>query len=710
MLRIEDVPSPALRTGGVIVRNVCSLVSSGTERAIIELAEKGLISKARSRPDLVRQVIDKVKSEGLVSTYRKVMSKLESPIPLGYSSAGVVEEVSPELSELAVGERVACAGFGYASHAELVFVPKNLVTKLPSGVSFRDGSFVTLGAIALQGIRQADVRLGECVAVMGLGLLGQLTVQMLKASGCRVVGLDIDKNRIDLAIENGLDLGVDNSSSSYKRDVLQFSSGIGVDRVIVTAASASSELISQAAEIARDRGHITVVGAVGMNLDRKPFYDKELSLNLSRSYGPGRYDREYEEMGQDYPLPYVRWTERRNMGAFLDLIAEGKVRIDKLVTHTFDSADAEKAYGIVTGKCPEPHLAIILTYPAEVARDRSVGVLPKPMRTAAPSDKVVIGACGAGSFATGVVFPVIRSSGKYDLRWLSSANGVKAVSVARQFGFQNATTSLDEMLADAQVGAVFVLTPHNFHCQQVVRALHSGKWVFVEKPLATTEEELLQIIEAKKLNSAQLMVGFNRRHSPAASIVRNELAKNSMPALYNYRVNAGFVPKGNSLHDDRIGKGRIIGEACHFIDLISFLARSVPTDIMTYSADMGNSQYLNSDNVHISFKLADGSAAAITYAAVGGSGMPKERLEVFSAGTSYVIDDFKTVQKFANGKVTALYRGSQDKGHKAEFERFATSFLAGEDFTEDFENAVSVTRATFAAVKSLSTGVPQKVG
>lgn len=708
-LCVEDVPIPSIREGGIVVRNACSLVSSGTERAVIDLAEKSIVSKARSRPDLVKQVFEKVRSEGLKSTYNKAKSRLDSPIPLGYSSAGVVEEISPELSEFAVGERVACAGFGYASHAEMIFVPKNLAVHLPQSVSFTDGSFVTLGAIAMQGVRQANVTLGENVAVFGLGLLGQLTIQMLKASGCRVIGLDIDQEKLNLAIENGVDLAVDNSSSSFERDVTHFTGGTGADKVIITAATSSSKLMSQAAAIARDKGHITVVGAVGMDLDRKPFYDKELSLNLSRSYGPGRYDRQYEEMGVDYPLAYVRWTEKRNMAAFLDLVASGSVKLDRLVSHTFKSADAVRAYDIVTGRVPENHLGIILEYPDKPANTVTSKRVNTPIRTVQSPGKLVVGAVGSGGFATGVMFPIIRNCKNLHPKWIAAPNGIKSVTAARQFGFQNATTEYEEILSDPAVGAVMIFTPHYLHASQITRALEAGKWVFVEKPLATTEDELEEILKAMDLNPAQVMVGFNRRYAPGISEIRSELESIPFPALLNYRINAGFIPKESPYQDDKIGKGRIIGEVCHFIDLMAYVTGANPTDVFAVSAQNGGQHYLNSDNVQISVKLSDGSIGNITYAANGGNGLPKERLEVFSGGVSFVVDDFKRVERYSDGRVKKLYKGAQDKGHRNEIRTFVDRYIGGNDLSSDFETAVAVTRATFAALKSLSSGSPQKI-
>ena len=709
MLKIENVPDPVVRTGGIVVRNAASLVSAGTERAIIELAEKSLVSKARSRPDLVKQVIDKIKTEGLMSTYRKVRSKLEAPIPLGYSCAGVVQQIDDGINEFASGDRVACAGFGYASHAEMIFVPKNLAVKIPQGVSFEDASYVTLGAIALQGIRQANIELGETVAVFGLGLLGQLTVQILKAAGCRVIGLDIDMSKIDLALEHGIDLGVDNSSENFARDCLHFTAGSGVDKVIITAAAKSSHIVSQAAEIARDRGHITVVGAVGMDLERKPFYEKELSLNLSRSYGPGRYDRNYEEMGNDYPIGYVRWTEKRNMEAFLQLIASGSVKLEKLTTHTFSVEDAEKAFDIVTGKTPQSHLGIVLQYPDRMVSTHSVTVSRKTVKRGGLKQTVTIGAVGGGAFASGVIFPIVRDNKKYDLKWLSSPNGVKSFSTAKQFEFQNATTDMTELLDDSTTDAVMILTPHNLHAEQVISALKSGKNVFVEKPLATNEDELQSIVDAFNESPGGLMVGFNRRYSNPIACIKQELSKEVFPAVFHYRINAGFVPKESPLQDDRIGKGRIVGEVCHFMDLMAYLCDARPIEVFSMSIGGGNNSYLNSDNVQIMIRFSDGSVGCITYAACGGAGMPKERLEVFAGQSSFVLDDFKSVEMFRDGNRKSLYSGTQDKGHSEELDYFADRILGGDNLTEEFESAVSVTRATFAAVESLKTGRPQLI-
>jgi predicted dehydrogenase/threonine dehydrogenase-like Zn-dependent dehydrogenase len=706
MLKIENVPSPALRPGGVIVRNVCSLISAGTERSMIELAEKSLVSKARSRPDLVRQVIERVKTEGFASTVNKVRSRLQAPIPLGYSSSGIIEEVSQELNELVVGERVACAGFGYACHAEKVFVPKNLVCRLPENVSFRDGSFVTLGAIAVQGVRQADVQLGETVAVIGLGLLGQLTVQILKAAGCRVVGLDPDHSKLDMARDCGIDLALDNTSSDYARSVEHFTRGTGSDRVIITAATSSSGLLRQAADIARDRGQITVVGAVGMDIERKPFYDKELSLNLSRSYGPGRYDRQYEEMGIDYPIGYVRWTERRNMSCFLDLISQGKINLNRLVTHCFDAAEAQSAFAVVMGKTPERHLGIVLSYGATESTAGPAKITLRTRVSRPSSNELVLGAYGAGGFATGVLFPILSKHKSIVARSLGAPNGLKSVSTARQFGFECATSSYDEIISDPEIGAVMILTPHNMHAEQAVRALDAGKWVFVEKPLATVVEDLDRIVGASKRNEAQLMVGFNRRYAPASKVVKDRLKKVPYPSLFQLRINAGYVPKDSALQDDKIGKGRIIGEVCHFIDLMAFMSDSKPTEVFAQCAENGEGHYLVTDNVQILVRFADGSSGSITYAANGGTGMPKEELEVFAGGMSFLIDDFKSAVMFADGKATKLHSGTQDKGHKSEIDYFVNRYLAGGDMTSELEDAVSVTRATFAVHESIATGRP----
>ncbi|MBN4072286.1 bi-domain-containing oxidoreductase [bacterium AH-315-F03] len=720
-LRIEELPTPALKAGGVIIENRASLLSAGTERSIIQMAEKSLMGKAKERPDLVRQVLEKAKTEGILNTYRKVKSRLDMPTPLGYSCAGYVTQVASDVNELTVGQRVAAAGFGYASHAETVFVPKNLTAVIPDNVTMEEASFVTLGAIALQGVRQANPVLGETIAVIGLGLLGQLTVQMLKANGCRVVGLDIDKGKLKLAAEHGCDCAIDNGSASAIKETIAFTGGVGVDRVIVTAASSSKEIMNTAAEICRDRGHVTVVGAVNMELERRPFYSKELSMNLSRSYGPGRYDFQYEEQGYDYPIGYVRWTERRNMQCFLQMISDRQVNVKALITHNFPIENAEAGYDLVMGRTEGDYLGIIIRY---------AGVSNKPLCSSSESTITTIAirktdnnkrnkdannsamnlcAVGAGNFSTGVLYPILRNLKNVNLTHLVAPNGMKAMNTAKQFGFANASTSFAETLADQTVNACLIATPHNLHAEQVITALDANKHVFVEKPLATNAEELTAVRQAYLNSTGKLMVGFNRRFAPATLKIKHELDKIDMPGMYSYRVNAGFIPKEHPLQDDTIGKGRIIGEVCHFVDLLQFLSDSSIVSVQCDGVCFNGGQYLSDDNVQIAMRLSDGSMASLIYIACGGAGLAKETMEIHTGGVSFIMNDFTKAEMYRSGTVKKLYSGTQDKGHSAELKTFVSMSASDPYATILAEDAFSATEVTLAIVESLKSGSLVKV-
>ncbi len=702
-LRIEEVPAPALKTGGVVIKNSASLLSAGTEKAIIQMAEKSVLGKAKERPDLVRQVIQKVRTEGALNTYRKVKSRLDAPAPLGYSCAGVISEVSLGVNDLAVGQRVAAAGFGYASHADMVFVPRNLTAVIPDNVTMEEASFVTLGAIALQGVRQANPVLGETIAVIGMGLLGQLTAQMLKANGCAVVGMDIDNTKLELAQKLGCTSVINNTEADPTGLCQELTGGRGVDRVIITAASSSPALMNMAAEICRERGHITVVGAVTMDLDRRPFYNKELSMNLSRSYGPGRYDNKYEEQGHDYPVAYVRWTEGRNMECFLQMISNGSVNVRDLITHRFPIADATTGYDMIMGRSEEKDfLGVILNYDTTTATTNTKTLALKPSSASAKTH-MKLGAIGSGGFSTGVLYPLLQNIKEVELHTVVTSNGVNAMSTAKQFGFANAGTSFDELLANPEVSAMLIATPHNVHTQQVLASLEAGKDVFVEKPLATTKTELEEVVKSYNSNPGNLMVGFNRRYSPAALTVRKQLAQSETPAMYIYRINAGFIPKESPLQDDTIGKGRLIGEACHFIDLINYLSCATPQTVFAEGVGFTTSKFLTEDNVNITMKLSDGSTGVIIYTASGGAGLAKEALEVHCAGSSYVIDDFKSAVMYNNGKTKKLWSGAQDKGHKAELNTFATLARGSNEAQEIASDAFCATDVTLAVVESLRT-------
>jgi polar amino acid transport system substrate-binding protein len=695
-LAVDDVPAPVLRPAGVLVRNVCSLISAGTERTSIETARGNLISKARSRPDLLRQVYDTFRREGFRATYEKVNARLNQVKALGYSASGIVIEVGRDATEFRVGDRVAIAGAGYASHSEVNYVPKNLCARIPEEVSFETGCYTTLGAIALQGIRQADAKLGEIVAVIGLGLVGQLTVQLLKAAGCRVLGVDPDNAACELAELSGADRAVADEGSA--RDSCdELSAGQGADCIIITAATMSSGPIRQAAELARDRARVVAVGLVGMDVPRQSFFNKELELRLSRSYGPGRYDTEYEEKGIDYPIGYVRWTERRNMEAFLQLSRDGKVNAGILTTHRFPVDRAKQAYDLILSKS-ERYCGVVLEYPEAIAG----APVPKarPAINSA-SGELGISFIGAGNFARGVLLPILKRS-KARFCGVAAANGISAKNTAAQFGFAYAASGAEEILSDATSQIVFIATRHDLHARLAAEALRRGKAVFVEKPLAIDETGLREVISAAVESGSPLMVGFNRRFAQLATALRQRLAELSGPVTICYRVNAGKLPVDHWSLDPGEGGGRIIGEVCHFIDFVQYLTGSLPIRVSADAVSQSVQGGSLDDSAAITLSMSDGSIASIVYAAGGDTSIAKERCEVFCRGSYAVIDDFKTGSFVREGKEVKLGGGPRDKGHEAEISAFVEAVRNNQPSPIGLESLVATTLASFAAVESAS--------
>jgi predicted dehydrogenase/threonine dehydrogenase-like Zn-dependent dehydrogenase len=704
-LKVDELPPPALKPGGVLVRTACSLISAGTEKTSVETAKSSLVGKARSRPDLVRQVIDSFKREGLSSTYEKMKAKLSQRKALGYSASGVVTAVGREADEFRVGDRVACAGGGYASHAEVIFVPRNLCCKIPEGVTQEAASYTTVGAIAMQGIRQADPRLGETVAVIGLGLVGQLTVQILKAAGCQVLGFDIDPVKCELALKSGAD-SVSSDSSSSLAACAALTNGRGADSVVITAATKSSEPIELAAELARDRARIVVVGSVGMDVPRHSFYAKELELKLSRSYGPGRYDPEYEEKGSDYPVGYVRWTEKRNMESFLRLVAEGKINTALLTTHRFSVANATRAYELILNG-GERYCGVVLEYPDA---DQ-----PGPMRTtqtntkSVAADDIGISFIGAGNFARGVLLPATKRSMKalpgntIRLLGVCAATGLSAKGTAEQFGFSYSTTDYQEVLGDDKSQIVFIATRHDSHARLAAEALQRGKHVFVEKPLSINDTDLREVVSAARESTGVLMVGFNRRFAPMATEIKARFENRTGAMSIVYRVNAGQLPREHWTHDAGEGGGRIIGEACHFIDFIQYLTGAQPSQVSATAVSGSNSSGAVDDSTVISLTMTDGSIGTIIYTASGDPTVPKERVEIFCDRSVATIDDFRR-GTFVSGRKTAkLGKGTQDKGHAEEVAAFLAAVQQGKPSPIELESLIATTLASFAAVESSRT-------
>src|SRR5258707_2438660 len=659
-IEVVDVPSPALLAGCVRVRTVASLVSVGTERASSEFARKNLLQKARMRPDLVREVWNKVRRDGVASALAAVRSRIDQPSAPGYSSAGTVVAVGEGVTDMRSGDRVAGAGAGHAVQAECDCIRRLLLGRIQadSEVSFDHAAATTVGAVALHGVRTADVKLGDIVGVIGLGLLGQLTVQILKAAGCRVVGMDIDRGRVDLALRLGADAG-SGSSTAFRDECVQQSGGRGLDAVLIAAQTTTRDPVNLAAEVARDRAVIVAVGAVGMALERRPFYEKELDFRISRSYGPGRYDVAYEQKGVDYPVGYVRWPETRNMEAFLHLLADGKVDVGALITHRFPIGQAQSAYDLITGKSQQAFLGVLITYPelAEETRRITLKVAGKGRATSGAAAKsVAIGLLGAGNFATSTLLPAIKQVGGSTLVGVCAANGSHSHYVAKKFGFHHSATDEDSLIRDAAINTVVVATRHHLHSRQVVAALKSCKHVFCEKPLCLNEEELREIVrvyeDQQSGGKPLLMVGFNRRFAPLALRLKSFLRRIHEPLALHYRVNAGFIPADHWLNDPQQGGGRVIGEVCHFVDFLTFLVGAAPVEVEARS--LANPGKYSNDNVICSLRFADGSQATISYLANGDKSYSKQRVQVFGRGSRPVVERFPGVVLVGAGRKQRL--------------------------------------------------------
>jgi len=694
-LKVAEAPAPRVGDGSLLVATRISLISSGTERQLIDLAKASLAGKAMARPDLVRRVVRNIQRDGLQPTIEKVFAKLDTPIPLGYSLAGEVLEVGRRVGGVAVGDRLACAGAGLANHAEINAIPKNLTVAIPANVDDEDASFVTLGAIAMQGVRLAIPTLGERIVVMGLGLIGLLTVQLLKANGCRVLGFDPNAARVSLALELGADVAV---SDSLAEAVAGFTNGHGADAVILTASSKSSEPINIAAEISRLKGRIVVVGLVGMTIDREPFYKRELELKLSMSYGPGRGDPSYEQGGQDYPLPYVRWTEQRNMEAFLALVADGKVTPKRLVTHRFAIAEAEKAYELMESGAP--HLAILLTYPEAPKGpiERSIRLAPPPPK----SDGNRVAFIGLGNYAKGVLLPALKKASKVALTTVVTSTGVSAGHAGEKNGFAVIATDPAAALADPETDTIFVATRHDTHASLAAAALRAGKHVFCEKPLAINAEGLAEVIAAAREAAGILTVGFNRRCAPLLIDAKKALEPRSGPLVMLYRINAGAIPGDSWIQRDE-GGGRIVGEVCHFVDALTFLCGSLPIEAQAITARD------HADAVSILIRFADGSTGTIVYTSLGDQGVSKEYLEAFATGRVVQLDDFRRLTITSGGKAR-VKKDAQNKGQRELVEEFLAATRRRRAAPISMAEIVAVTETTLAIEESLRTSDPAPVG
>lgn len=707
-ISVMDVPSPQAEPRQVLVRTRASLVSAGTERMLIQFAEKNLLEKARSRPDLVQQAINKARRDGLLAACEAVRNRLDRPAPLGYSSAGTIVGIGAAITDLAPGDRVACAGAGYATHAEMVSVPRNLVARIPEPlpprsepISFEEAAFATLGAIAMHALRLANPQMGETLGVIGLGAVGLLAVQLAAVAGCTVYGMDPDEERCRMAETLGCAAASANEAA-FESLVAARTESIGVDAVIVAAATSSDDPVRLAGAVARARGRVVAVGAVGTRVPRNLYYQKELNFGISRSYGPGRYDREYEEQGRDYPIEYVRWTENRNLKAFLNLLAGGRVHVRSLISHRFPIGDAVRAYDLVLGRTKASFLGVILTNERETVKAPSAPpVLPQPARSTTIASPQ-IGLLGPGNFALGVLLPAIRKAGSAQLVGVCAARGMSAQYAANKFGFRYATTDLNEILSDPQINTIVIATPHRLHAQQVLAALAAGKHVFCEKPLCVSEAELAEVIrgyDELEGTKPHLVLGFNRRFAPMSRILKEALGgRSGQPIVMHYRVNAGPAPTQGWFRDEEQG-GRILGEVCHFVDFMSFLAGAPPACVFARRPVSRHDP--RDDTAMIALEFSDGSLGTISYVASGDTAFSKERIEVFGGGSVGIIEDFRRLDIMRDGlRKKMISRLRQDKGHRAEWEAFAAGLRTGVP-SIPFADIVASTLATLRIIESL---------
>lgn len=704
-LRLETVPAPICQPGGVLVRTAYSLVSTGTERMKVEQARMSLVGKARARPDKVKQVVQSIRQVGLAETYGKIRERLEALTPLGYSLAGTVEEVGRGVDEFAVGDRVACAGEGIACHAEFVFVPRNLCVRVPAGVELKDAAFATVGAIALNGVRQAGVSVGDSVLVIGLGLVGLVAVQILKAAGCCVIGVDVDADRVTLAKQCGADVALVRDDPALKDTIEHVTDGIGADAAYIAASTQSADPMRLAGEVVRDRGRVVVVGMVKVEADWQTYYHKELSVVMSRSYGPGRYDRNFEQKGIDYPVGYVRWTERRNLQEFVRLIGTGQVNPSRLAPDVFEFENAPEAYQQLR-EAPGRHATgILFKYPDDATTQRHIAISSPSRNGKAKLNTIGVGLIGAGNFATATLIPALKRIPEVRLRGICSARGLSARSAGGRHGFEYCTSDYHELLNDESIGAVVIATRHDTHARLAAESARAGKDVFVEKPLALDRVELDEVIAAQHETGRIIMPGFNRRFSPLSIAVRDAFAGHSAPLEIVCRVNAGAVSQDSWYKDQDEAGWRILSEGCHFIDLIQFICGFPPKSIYASVIGAGAAGQRN-DNCIVTLKMMDGSLATLIYVANGDPSYEKERIEVFGQGSTAVIENWRSARIFTNGRSRTIRPKGTLKGHGAELATFIRAATRGDDRLPPFTHGVTTTLATFAILDSIQTNCP----
>ncbi|MHA7865495.1 bi-domain-containing oxidoreductase [Flagellimonas marinaquae] len=686
---LEDVPVPRVKAGHVLIKTSRTLVSLGTERMLVDFGKANFIQKAKQQPDKVKMVLDKVKTDGLRPTLEAVFNKLGQPLPLGYCNVGEVVAVGKGVTEFVIGDRVASNG----NHAEYVCIPKNLVAKIPDNVTDEEAAFTVIGAIGLQGIRLLNPTFGETIVVVGLGLIGLITAELLLANGCNVIGFDFDPQKIAIAKEKGITAINPADGTDQVKFVESYTNGIGADGVIITASNKSNEIISQSANMCRKRGRIILIGVIGLNISRSDFYEKEISFQVSCSYGAGRYDEDYEQKGHDYPIGYVRWTEKRNFEAVLNAISKKTLDVKPLITDRVPLNDYLKIYGDMGNS---KSIASILEYSSTETQQHTIQLTKKTFK----GQKGVIGIIGAGNFTSSTILPNLKKLGVH-LKYIASSGGLSSTIMAKKYGIGNSTTNYHEMLKDEEVDLVLVTTQHHMHAKMALEAIQAGKSVFVEKPLALTQEELDQIVQARESSEVNVSVGFNRRFAPLAQQMKKALGDSTNPVNIVATMNAGFIPKDVWVHDMEIGGGRIIGEACHYIDLCSYLTGSKVIAVCMNA--MGINPEENTDNASILLKYENGSNAVINYFANGSKAYSKERVEVYSQERTLIMDNWRKLKGYGS-KGFSNSSSKQDKGHYNQFKALVEHQQNGGLPIIPFEEIVNTTRASFAVIASLKEG------
>ncbi|GAB3252284.1 bi-domain-containing oxidoreductase [Larkinella harenae] len=696
---LENVPAPQVRRGQVLIQTRRTLVSLGTERMLVEFSRGSLISKARQQPDRVKQVLEKIRTDGLIPTLETVFNKLDQPLPLGYCNVGEVIAVGEGITDLAVGDRVASNGH----HAEVVCVPRNLVARVPDGVSDDEAVFTVIGSIGLQGVRLLNPTLGETVVVVGLGLIGLLTADLLRLNGCRVIGLDVDEKKLELARSRGIIALNPAGGTDPVKAVLALTQDVGTDGVIITASAKSDELISQAARMSRKRGRIVLVGVVGLNLSRAEFYEKELTFQVSCSYGPGRYDELYEQKGSDYPLPFVRWTQNRNFQTILQLLESGQLAVNPLITEVVAFENFEQIYN---GISRSSSIASLLRYPE---KPDLTPVIPLRESRYEEGPQTVVGLIGAGNFTSAVLLPALKQTG-VAIKTIASANGLNGTILAKKHTIAFSTSDYREVLNDSSINLVVITTRHQQHARMAREALRAGKHVFVEKPLAIYEEELDELIETQQQSGKTVLVGFNRRFSPHVQKMKVLLGgsgSGEVPMNVIATMNAGFIPANSWVHDRAVGGGRILGEACHYVDLITFLTGSRVVAVCMNA--MGNQPAETNDSASLLLRYENGSTGVINYFSNGSKAYSKERFEVYSQERTLIMDNFRTLKGYGFKGFSSLST-RQDKGHNAQFQRLVEQVRRGGEPLIPFAELVNTSRTMLAALRSLKTRQWVEVG